>query len=330
MLHNYNNNIMKKTILVLAGLSVMIGWSCTNIGYKKTKTGLEYKIFSGRDGQGLKVGDFVKFNYKITHVGKDSVIASSYGQLPGYDLIDSAGRPHDFSEFLKEMKVGDSAVCIQLYDSLVKGNPYAAPPYLKKGDKQKITIKILGAISGGREVAFADYEQEIEKYKRKESAIIEKYLAQNNIKTEKTRGGVFVEIQNKGTGPAADSGKVVSIKYTGYNLAGKFFDSNTDTTKQTMKHGLDLFSFVAKQQGAIPGMLEGITVFNQGGKGRLFIPSIMAYGPQGSPPAIAPNENLIFDVEVVEVKDVPQQPMNQIPQLQQPEAKKAGEEKKKN
>lgn len=309
MHHNFNNNIMKKTSMILAALSVIIGLSCTNIGYKKTKTGLEYKIFPGGGTQVLKKGDYVKFDYKIVHVGKDSVIASSYGQVPGYDMVDSITRPHDFSEFLKEMKVGDSAVCIQLYDSLVKGNPYAAPPYLKKGDKQKITIKILAAITGGREPAFADYQQEIEKYKQKEVEVIAKYIAQNSIKAEKTVSGVFVEVQDKGTGPAADSGKVVSIKYTGYNFAGKFFDSNMDTTKQIMKHGLEPYSFVAKQQGAIPGMLEGITAFNQGGKGRLFIPAMMAYGPQGSPPAIGPNENLIFDIEVVEVKDMPKQPV---------------------
>ena len=317
---------MKKSILVLAGLSVIISWSCTNIGYKKTKTGLEYKIFPGGGKQALKNGDYVKFNYKIVHLGKDSVIASSYGQVPGYDMVDSATRPHDFSEFLKEMKIGDSAVCIQYYDSLAKGNPYAVPPYLKKGDKQRITIKLLAAITGGRELAFADYQQEIEKYKQHEVVVIEKYLSQNNIKAEKTKSGVFVEIQDKGTGPAADSGKIVSIKYTGYNLAGKFFDSNTDTTKQTMKHGLDLFSFVAKQQGSIQGMLEGITAFNQGGKGRLFIPSILGYGPQGNPPAIGPNENLIFEVEVVEVKDMPVQPSQ--PQL--PDTGKTDDAKKKN
>jgi FKBP-type peptidyl-prolyl cis-trans isomerase len=127
---------------------------------------------------------------------------------------------------------------------------------------------------------------------------------------------VYVEIQTAGTGPAADSGKLVGIKYTGYKLNGDFFDSNVDSTKQVQKHGLDPFYFVAKQEGAIVGMLDGITRFRQGSKGRIFIPSILAYGPQGNPPTIKPNENLIFDIEVVEVKDLPQQtnPYQQMPQ----------------
>ena len=51
-----------------------------------------------------------------------------------------------------------------------------------------------------------------------------------------------------------------------------------------------------------PGWDEGLTLFKKGGKGKLFIPSVMAYGPQGSPPVIPGNSNLIFTVEIVNVK----------------------------
>jgi FKBP-type peptidyl-prolyl cis-trans isomerase len=76
---------------------------------------------------------------------------------------------------------------------------------------------------------------------------------------------------------------------------------------------MEPFSFVVGQGGSIAGMMEGVTAFNKGGKGRLFIPSSMAYGPQGSPPAIKPNENLIFDIEIVDVKDAPQQQQMMMP-----------------
>jgi len=77
-------------------------------------------------------------------------------------------------------------------------------------------------------------------------------------------------------------------------------------------------------------MLEAITYFNQGSKGRMFIPSILGYGPRGNPPAIAPNENLIFDIEVVEVKDVPQQQQqNPMPPVPQVDTSKAASSKKK-
>jgi FKBP-type peptidyl-prolyl cis-trans isomerase len=141
---------------------------------------------------------------------------------------------------------------------------------------------------------------------------IQEYLAKNNIKAQQTKSGVFYEIQDPGSGPQADSGKVVSINYTGYFLDGKFFDSNVDSSKQVEKHPLGPFQFMAGVQGAIPGMLEGITMFKQGGKGRLFIPSVLGYGSQGSPPVIKPNSNLMFEIEVTGVTDAPpQQDMRQ-------------------
>jgi len=299
-----------KTMWLAIATMFIVGASCTNVGFKKTKSGLEYKVFEGdKKGQALKPGDIVKFDYKITY--KDSVVATSYGIVPGYDLVDSVGRPHEFSEVLKLLKVGDSLVTIQLFDSLQAINPMQVPTFMKKGDKLKTTIKVLGVFKG-RDSVMADYQKELDNYRAKELAVIKKYLDKNNIKAE-LMNGVYVEIKEKGTGVPTIPGKEVSVNYTGYNFEGKFFDSNVDSTKQSMPHELTPYAFLAGQQGAIQGMLQGVLAFNQGGKGRLFIPSVMAYGPQGSPPAIKPNENLIFDIEIVEVKDPVMQAPQQFP-----------------
>ena len=176
-----------------------------------------------------------------------------------------------------------------------------------------LTFRVL-EILPGREAVQQDQMEEMGKQRQRDEARkvteikeIEQYLAKNNIKAQQTKNGVFYEIQTEGTGPKADSGKMVAINYTGYLMNGKFFDSNVDSTKQVQQHPLSPFEFMAGTQGAIPGMLEGITVFKEGGKGRLFIPSVLGYGGQGSPPVIKPYENLIFEVEVTSVKDVPQQ-----------------------
>ena len=310
---------MKKTTLLLTILSVLVFNACKNMGFEKTKTGLEYKIIKGDKGEALTPGDIVKFQYKVTF--KDSLVITTYNTMPAYDQVDSLGRHHDFSEFLTKMKVGDSAVCYQLFDTLQKKPEFGVPPYMKKGDKQEITIKILAVFkakngANPRDLAVEDYRKEIELFKTKEMAAIQKYLDNKKINAVKVNNNVFVQIETEGTGATADSGKVVGIKYSGYNFEGKYFDSNTDTTRQLQKHGLETFFFTAKQEGAISGMLEGITLFKVGSKGKIFIPSLMAYGPQGMPPAIKPNENLIFDVEVVEIKDKPATP--QQPEMPQP------------
>jgi FKBP-type peptidyl-prolyl cis-trans isomerase FkpA len=284
--------------------AIMMTVACTNIGYDKTKSGMEYKIFPTGKGAQLKQGDVVKFDIRITY--KDSLLGETYGSVPGYIVVDSVGRPHDFSEILKDMKVGDSAVTIQFYDTLIRSNPQGGPSFMKKGDKLKTNLKILGVFSK-QDSAMADYQMEMENFKKRQMDEVEAYLKKNNIKAERLRNA-FVEVQEKGTGVPADSGKIVSVKYTGYNFAGKFFDSNIDSTKQTQRHSMEPFTFVVKQQGAVMGMLEAVASFNKGGKGRMFIPSFAGYGQQGNPPAILPNEHLIFDIEVVEVQDMPEQP----------------------
>ena len=310
---------MKKTTLLLTILSVLVFNACKNVGFEKTKTGLEYKIIKGEKGEALDPGDIVKFQYKVTF--KDSLVITTYNTMPAYDQVDSLGRHHDFSEFLAQMNVGDSAVCYQLFDTLQKKPEFGLPPYMKKGDKQEINIKILAVFkakngANPRDLAVEDYRKEIELFKTKEMAAIEKYLNSKKINAVKVNNNVFVQIETEGTGLRADSGKLVGVKYSGYNFEGKYFDSNTDTTRQLQKHPLETFFFTSKQEGAIQGMLEGITLFKVGTKGKMFIPSLMAYGPQGMPPAIKPNENLIFDVEVVEVKDKPAAP--QQPEMPQP------------
>ena len=51
----------------------------------------------------------------------------------------------------------------------------------------------------------------------------------------------------------------------------------------------------------IPGWVEALQLMKAGSKWRLFIPSALAYGPNGVPGAIGPNQTLIFDVELIKV-----------------------------
>jgi FKBP-type peptidyl-prolyl cis-trans isomerase len=238
--------------------------------------------------------------------------------MPTYARVDSVGPEYNPTEIFPLLRKGDSAVIVIEVDTLMKKNPGQLPPYLKRKDKMVLTIRVLDILANS-EALQRDQMEEMAKQKQKDDVRkvaeikeIQEYLAKNNIKAQQTKSGVFYEIQDPGSGPQADSGKVVSINYTGYFLDGKFFDSNVDSSKQVEKHPLGPFQFMAGVQGAIPGMLEGITMFKQGGKGRLFIPSVLGYGSQGSPPVIKPNSNLMFEIEVTGVTDAPpQQDMRQ-------------------
>ena len=123
---------------------------------------------------------------------------------------------------------------------------------------------------------------------------MEDYLKKNNIDAQKTGKGTFVQILQQGTGPQADSGKYVTVKY-----AGRFLE--TDSLFQESS-----FTFQLGQGRVINGWDEGMRLFKEGGKGTLYIPGFRAYGknpPQGSP--FKPFEALKFDIELLKVSDTP-------------------------
>lgn len=97
-----------------------------------------------------------------------------------------------------------------------------------------------------------------------------------------------------GTGAEASPGRTVSVHYTGRLLDGTKFDSSRDRNEP--------FDFRLGAGEVIPGWDEGVKGMRVGGTRHLTIPSNMAYGPTGSPPAIPPNAALQFDIELLDVK----------------------------
>jgi len=99
----------------------------------------------------------------------------------------------------------------------------------------------------------------------------------------------------EGTGPAAKAGDTVTVQYVGVNYkTGKEFDSSWSRSEP--------FPFELGSGGVIPGWEQGVEGMKVGGRRELIIPPGLAYGTAGAPPAIPPNETLIFvvDLEAVE------------------------------
>lgn len=98
-----------------------------------------------------------------------------------------------------------------------------------------------------------------------------------------------------GTGSAeVVQGDTITVHYTGYFLDGRQFDSSRDREPFTITVG-------AGQ--VIPGFERGVVGMRVGGERRIFIPSDMAYGPQGSG-AIPPNTAIAFDIELLSIDTV--------------------------
>ena len=103
--------------------------------------------------------------------------------------------------------------------------------------------------------------------------------------------GLQYLVITNGTGEIPTAGDTVTVNYRGTLIDGTEFDSS-------YKRGQPATFPVG---GVIRGWTEALQKMNAGSKWKLFVPSDLAYGPQGRP-GIAPNAVLIFEVELLAVQ----------------------------
>ena len=116
--------------------------------------------------------------------------------------------------------------------------------------------------------------------------IIKDYIAEKSLDAEPTGSGLYVVINENGSGFNPSQNASVTVFYKGYFTDGDVFDET----------GSEPISFRLDQ--VIQGWQEGIPYFKPGGSGILLIPSALGYGNEkvGDIPA---NSVLIFDIELI-------------------------------
>jgi FKBP-type peptidyl-prolyl cis-trans isomerase FklB len=132
----------------------------------------------------------------------------------------------------------------------------------------------------------------------------EKFLAENAKKegVKTMTNGLQYKVIKEGTGPKPKPSDRVKVHYTGKLINGTEFDSSR-------KRGPEPAQFGVSQ--VIKGWTQALTNMPVGSHWELYIPSDLAYGPNGSGRQIEPNSTLIFDVELVDIAKVeaPPQPI---------------------
>lgn len=139
-----------------------------------------------------------------------------------------------------------------------------------------------------------EYLQELTTKKAAEIKSIGEKFLQENLKNENvkaTASGLQYIVEKEGTGDQPSATDEVTVHYTGKLLDGTVFDSSVSRGEPA--------TFPLNR--VIPGWTEGVQLMKEGAKYTFFIPSDLAYGPQGVPNAIPPHSTLIFDVELIKV-----------------------------
>lgn len=310
------------SILFLLSLGVLLQ-SCDD--FKKTDTGVKYKLIEDSAGTNAKTGDLVVVQLKYKNE-VDSFDTYKAGR-PVPLQIDSLQKGGPADGLLYASK-GDSIAIQVLNDSLYKNQfkDTATANKLKPGSYTTFYMKVVDVYTPER------MKQEQAKYKKQESerlkqgvamalaskndmmkelidsnkaqfskdeTIIKNYLKKNKLNGERTENGVYVVYQDKGTGEQAADGDSVKVTYVGKTLDGNVFDQSGPQNP--------FLSYILGVGQLIPGFDEGVSKLKEGGKATVIIPSPLAYGKEGrkkSPTeySIHPNSVLMFEIELQDVK----------------------------
>ena len=289
------NKIKQLFLLLFAGILLV---SCDKAAYKKTPGGMPYQLFAGKDTATAKIGNFLKVNF--TQKINDSIYFTTDGALPIYIPVTGQSNPYDVTELWTSLHVGDSVVATQMMDTFIKRLPPGSlPPQFKKGDRILTFVKVLGLFANDS-LKTIDEKKDQDAFAVIETKVVDDFIKSKKANVTRTPSGAYVEILEPGTGNLIDSGKYITVNYTGTTFKGEKFDSNVDPAFGHVQP----MSFTVGAPGMSKGFDESMLSLRNGASARLYVPSMLAYG--ANPPRnskIKPFENLIFEVKVTDVKD---------------------------
>ncbi|PRP87698.1 FKBP-type peptidylprolyl cis-trans isomerase [Planoprotostelium fungivorum] len=232
----------------------------------------------------------------FTVTGKNAVHLTGYYELPenfneDFDKHDHANCDHDHEE--EEVPV-QKAEPTSAKKRKAEASPAKAVAQAPEVKKKKVDTPAAASAPA------TPAKKEVKTPAKKEAASpatpaatpskkAEKKAASPGAKVTTLPNGLVIEDTVLGNGPMPQPGKKVSVKYAGFLLNGKKFDSSLDKP----------FTFKFATGNVIQGWDIGLKGMRVGGKRKLTIPSKLAYGSKGAGRDIPPNSDLIFNVELV-------------------------------
>ena len=284
---------MNKSAYALMSL-LMLAIACSD-NVKETPNGLKYTVIETGDGVIPKTEEVLVFDYQLKD-SKDSVWGETFTEgIPAATKINDSTQiatEDGMTQMFRSLSVGDSVkteMPVKDFFTKVVGAP--VPPNVDTTLSVTYTIKVQDIMS----VEEFLKEREVQ-LKRRETRVfgedtetIKKYLSDSNLTARQDTSGLQYVIHSTSGGKKPSLDDCVEVKYEGRFLkTGEIFDKQ------------ERIAFPLN--GVIAGWKLGIPMLGKGDSGTFYVPSKLAYGPQGFAGAIPPDAILIFNVTLLDVK----------------------------
>ncbi len=238
---------------------------------EETESGLKYSVIKKGDGAKPEEGDIITFHFVGMLEDNTEIENTRRQNRPVSVRFGTNQFIEGLNEGLAMMQGGD------IYRFVI-------PPELAYGEKQ------VGKVEPGSTLI---YEVELLDVKPGIKVIEPK---KETVKKTKTPSGLEYSIFEKGKGARIFEDMVVKFNYVGFFGDNVVFDSSVERGKPLEAKLGD--------RTLIKGLEEGLTYLHVGDHARFWIPSELAYGNRGRG-IIPPDTDLVFDIEVLEAKEVP-------------------------
>ena len=135
--------------------------------------------------------------------------------------------------------------------------------------------------------------EELQRLAEENQAAADEFLAKNKAKNGIVAmpSGLQYRIIDEGEGSRPGLDSTVKVHYRGSKLSGLEFDSSF---ARGVPEEFPVNTVLKGWQEVLPLMKTGATW-------QIFVPPELAFGLQGNPPAVGPNEALMFDLKLVEI-----------------------------
>ncbi|HET8737903.1 MAG TPA: peptidylprolyl isomerase [Pricia sp.] len=273
---------------------------------------------TGEGNPGYKFKD--EFNDSLKHDKKGILSMANSGFATNGSQFFITQKPTPFLDG-RHTVFGHVVEGLDVVDSIA-GVKTSQEPQTKDRPLEDVTMNKVEIVRNGKAAKNFDAVKVMSNYFKEEEeriAAFEKMIsdfvatiAEQKQKAEELPSGLRILKLKEGDGEKPRTGQRVNVHYAGYLEDGTLFDSNYEEVAKKY----DMFNPRRKQSGGyqpiamdyspdaqlIAGFKEGLQQMKVGDKVRLFIPSHLGYGPQGTGP-IPPNADLVFDLEITGIAE---------------------------